>query len=92
MLIMAAALPISAHQANHPHQPQAADALGLNVTDASLKRNAGLMTVDMNLGLADFDLDGNRAAVFAPVLVNGTDTSACGYRGRRAAGRACRCR
>ena len=77
MLIMAAALPISAHQTYQTYQPhptQAADALGLNVTDASLKRNAGLMTVDMNLGLADFDLDGNRAAVFAPVLVNGTDT------------------
>ena len=79
MLIMAAALPISAHQTYQTYQPhptQAADALGLNVTDASLKRNAGLMTVGMNLDLGSFDLAGNRVAVFTPLLVNGSDTLA----------------
>ena len=47
---------------------------GMNVTDASMKRNAGLMTVDMNLNLGSFSLGGNRAAVFVPAIVNGEDT------------------
>ena len=47
---------------------------GMGVTDAAMKRNAGLMTVDVNFDLANFDLKGNRAAVFAPAIVNGTDT------------------
>ena len=68
VFIMAIATPIFANQA------QETSALGMPLSDVSLKRDAGLMTVGMNLGLADFDLDGNRAAVFAPVLVNGTDT------------------
>ena len=71
MLCMAAVMPVMAHQANQPHQTSP---VGLNVDNATLKRNAGLMTIDMNLDLGSFDLSGNRAAVFAPVLVNGTDT------------------
>ena len=85
MLCMAAAMPVFAHQAHSTYQTYQADsphqtsqahstALGLNLADVSLKRNAGLMTVGMDLDLGSFDLDGNRAAVFAPVLVNGTDT------------------
>ena len=64
LLCMAAALPVSAQTT----------ACGLPVADAAMTRNAGLMTVDMNLDLGHFDLDGNRAAVFAPVIVNGADT------------------
>ena len=59
-------------QAQSPREPQTI--CGMGVTDASMKRNAGLMTVSMDLGLGAFSLDGNRAAVFAPVIVNGTDT------------------
>lgn len=47
---------------------------GMNVEDVAIKRSADLITVGMNFGLGDFDLDGNRVAVFAPVMVNGTDT------------------
>lgn len=47
------------------------EACGMNVVKASMKRSADLMSVDMNLNLEDFDLSGNRVAVFAPVLVNG---------------------
>ena len=70
LFIMATAMPIFAHEAYQTHQTP----LGLSVDNATLKRNAGLMTIDMNLDLGSFDLSGNRAAVFAPVLVNGTDT------------------
>ena len=68
--------PISAqtpHQTYPTHASQST-LCGLPVDGVSLKRNAGLMTVDMTLALGSFALDGNRAAVFAPVLVNGTDT------------------
>lgn len=50
------------------------EACGVKVTNASIKRSADLMTVDMNFALGDFDLDGNRVAVFAPVLVNGNNS------------------
>lgn len=50
------------------------EACGMNVVNASMKRSADLMSIDMNLALGDFDLDGNRVAVFAPVLVNGANS------------------
>ena len=67
MFIMATATPTFAHQAQ-------TNTLGMPLTDVAMKRNAGLMTIDMNLDLGSFDLKGNRAAVFTPVIVNGTDT------------------
>ena len=76
MACLITTLPVSAqtpHQAYPAHSPQS-PICGLPVDGVSLKRNAGLMTVDMNLALGSFDLPGNRVAVFAPVLVNGTDT------------------
>ena len=47
---------------------------GLSVQNAQMQRNAGVMKVVMNLGLEDFDLDGQRAAIFSPLIVNGEDT------------------
>ena len=73
MLCMTTAMPTSAQTTYQSHESQST-ICGLSVTTADMKRNAGLMTVDMNLDLGSFDLPGNRAAVFAPVLVNGEDT------------------
>ena len=47
---------------------------GVEVESALLKRNADLMTAYVKLNLDDFDLKSNRAAVFAPVIVNGADS------------------
>lgn len=47
---------------------------GMGVTDATMKRNEDLMTVDLNFDSGNFDLNSNRVAIFAPVIVNGTDT------------------
>ena len=71
ILCMVATMPILAQSFRQSHT-----LCGMDVAGASMKRNAGLMTVNMDLGLGTFDLDGNRAAVFAPVIVNGTDTLA----------------
>ena len=49
-------------------------AMGVTVTDAALQRNGDLMTVTMNLGLADLQMKGDRAIVYAPVLRNGSDS------------------
>ena len=53
-----------------------ATACGLPVADVSLKRNAGLMTIDMNMQFADYEMHGDRASIFAPVLINGSDSLA----------------
>lgn len=47
---------------------------GMGVTDVSMKRNAELMTVNMDMGMGEFDMKGSRVAVFAPVIINGADT------------------
>lgn len=47
---------------------------GLEVSSASMRRNDGLMTVDMDMNLADFSLSANRVAVFMPAIVNGNDS------------------
>ena len=49
-------------------------ACGLDVQNHAITRNDALMTVDMNLNLADFQLKGKRVVVFTPVLVNGKNT------------------
>ena len=46
----------------------------LPVNDIKIKRNADLMTVGLNMKLADYKLKGDKVSVFTPVLVNGTDT------------------
>ena len=50
------------------------EACGMGIAEVTMKRNAGLMTIGMNLATGNFDLKGNRVAVFTPLLVNGTDT------------------
>ena len=74
VLGMASAIPATAQTATQTFVADAKDACGMSITDIAMKRNAGLMTVGMNLATGKFDLDGNRAAIFAPVLVNGNDT------------------
>ena len=49
-------------------------ACGLPVEKVTVKRSADLMTVGMNMNLSDFEMKGDRVAVFAPVLVNGADS------------------
>ena len=74
VLGIAATTQATAQEATQSIVVDGKDACGIGVTEVAMKRNAGLMTVGMNLATGDFDLGGNRVAVFAPVLVNGTDT------------------
>lgn len=50
--------------------------LGVRIENTSVRRNAGLMSVKFRMGLAGLALPGDRAALFTPALVNGTDTAA----------------
>ena len=52
----------------------AQDPDGLKVFSASMLRNADLMTVNIDMNLADFDLDGDRVAVFTPVIAGEKDS------------------
>lgn len=44
------------------------------VSKATLKRNADLMSVGLDLDMASLELSGNRAALYTPVLANGADS------------------
>ena len=74
ILGMIATMTVTAQTAMQAAATDSKQACGMGVKEVAMKRNAALMTVGMNMNLADFDLKGNRAAVFAPMLVNGTDT------------------
>ena len=52
----------------------APEACDLPVTDVTIRRSADLMSVGMNLDLGAFDMHGDRATIFVPVLVNGPDS------------------
>ena len=59
---------------------------GVSVDDLKIERNGGYMAVDMTLGLKDLDVDGNRAVLLTPRLVNGGDSldlPSVGIYGRR---------
>lgn len=59
---------------------------GVSVGDLKIERNGGYMAVDMTLGLKDLDVDGNRAVLLTPRLVNGGDSldlPSVGIYGRR---------
>lgn len=59
---------------------------GVSVGDLKMERNGGYMAVDMTLGLKDLDVDGNRAVLLTPRLVNGGDSldlQSVGIYGRR---------
>ena len=47
---------------------------GLPVDRVNVKRNDELMSVKMNMQLEDYQMRGDRVSVFAPTLVNGTDS------------------
>ena len=59
-----------------PSAAQETAPVGVGVEKVRMKRNAQLMSVGMELGLKSLELEGNRAAVFTPVLVNGQDSVA----------------
>ena len=48
----------------------------LPVENASLTRNGNLMTVDMHLDFAAMELKGDKAVLYTPYIVNGTDSLA----------------
>lgn len=64
----------SAQTVTNSYVVDSKNACGMDLTGISMKRNADLMTVGMNFNLGKFALDGNHVAVFAPMIVNGTDT------------------
>lgn len=47
---------------------------GVSVGDLNMERNGGYMVVDMTLDLKELDVDGNRAVLLTPRLVNGNDS------------------
>lgn len=47
---------------------------GVNVSNVTFNHNGPYMVVDMNLGLADLNVESNRAVILTPVLVNGADS------------------
>lgn len=56
-----------------PAMAQTKEATGITVGNPQLMRNASLMTVSMDLNLSMLKLKSNRAAVFVPVITNGTN-------------------
>lgn len=59
---------------------------GVSVGDLNMERNGGYMVVDMTLDLKGLDVDGNRAVLLTPRLVNGNDSldlQSVGIYGRR---------
>ena len=50
------------------------EACGIPVDDVMMERNGGLMSVRLRLDLSEYELKGNRASVFTPVLSNGRDS------------------
>lgn len=59
---------------------------GVSVGGLKMERNGGYMVVDMTLDLKDLDVDGNRAVLLTPRLVNGNDSldlQSVGVYGRR---------
>ena len=69
-LLPALLLAAQAHEA----PAQETRGLGLGVEKVVMRRNASLMSVGLELGLDTLELEGNRAAVFTPVLANGRDS------------------
>lgn len=47
---------------------------GLPVNDATMNRNGDLMTVDMDMNLAAFQVKGDKEVVITPVIINGNDS------------------
>lgn len=59
---------------------------GVSVGNLKMERNGEYMVVDMTLDLKDLDVDGNRAVLLTPRLINGNDSldlQSIGIYGRR---------
>lgn len=58
---------------------------GMKVDNLRMKRNGEYMAVDMNVNFSSLDVASNRAILFTPMLVNGSDSvdlSSIGFYGR----------
>ena len=51
-----------------------ASSCGLEITKAELRRSEDLMSVRMSMDLGGYEMHGDRASIFTPVLVNGSDS------------------
>lgn len=49
----------------------AVDGREVGISDFSAERNGNYLSVDMNLGLSDLKVEGNRCVLFTPVVTNG---------------------
>ena len=59
---------------------------GASIDSLRLSRNGEYMVVDMGIDMSDLKVESNRAVLFTPLFVNGTDTlslSSIGVYGRR---------
>ncbi len=59
---------------------------GVSVNDFKIERNGAYLVVDMNMDLTSLNVDGNRAVLLTPRLVNGSDSvelPSIGIYGRR---------
>ncbi len=82
-IILIAALTAGLAAASHGQVP-AVD--GVTVSEVKLEHSGRHMSVGMTLGLSDLKVDGNRAVLLTPRLVNGADTvtlPSAGIYGRR---------
>ena len=75
LLFVSSFVGISAQQLTRQHAiVKDTTAWGMPLTDISVKRNADLMTVGMDIKLSDYELKGDKATIFIPVLRNGNDS------------------
>ena len=63
-------------QGNKPETGTNGTVCGIEVGNAVMKREGGLMAVNMELRFAGLEVGSNRATIFTPVIVNGTDSLA----------------
>lgn len=75
-LLLLAALPAAAQQPLTKQRTtmRSSTVCGLPVDQVELKRNGNTMSVSLDMQLSKYKLKGDRASVFAPVLVNGGDS------------------
>ena len=74
LLLALSAAPVAAQTVSERTVAGSGEVCGLTLTDVSMKREGGLMSIGMDMDLGHFGLGGNRAVVFSPLIVNGTDT------------------
>ena len=91
-IISAAVLGISAAAQNVEVQSISAQTIldhaefgNITINDANLSRNAGIMTINMDLDMSEFNVNTNRAVLLTPYIVKGDeyrDLPSLGFYGR----------